>query len=131
MTRRNQSLVSYINRQDKESTNQIVTSTKSDNLPGFIPVTKTVTIKKASSSPESFVQIPSSQNRFDLLGEDKKDEEDDKDEELDMWEGTNIDKDDDSTATPVLVDLLHPPRSSILASALVIPSNTDYKDNQM
>ena len=122
-----QSPVSYINRQDKESTNQIATSTEFDNVPGFIPVTKGVTIKKASSSPESFVQIPSSQNRFDLLGEDEKDEED---EELDTWEGTNTDKDDDSMATPVLVDLLHPPQSSILASAPVIPGNTDYKDNQ-
>ena len=52
---------------------------------------------------------------------------------MDAREGTNTDKDDkddkddDSTATPVSVDLLHPPRPSILASAQVTPTTKTTK----
>ena len=124
MTRGDQSLASDKKSQDIALSNQNVTSTKQDDLPGFVPVTKGISPQKVSSSPESFVQIPSSQNRFDPLGDNDKDEDD---EELDAREGTNKVDDDDSTDTPISIDLLNPPRSSILATVPVTPTKKTTK----
>ena len=121
------------NQPKSKATNQIldIMGNKLPDSSEFTPVKKGIPmIGKTSSSTEIYVKIPSSQHRFDLLGVNGKDEDDEDEEILDVQEGDgNIkdSKDNKSMATPTSIDLLHPPRSSVLASAPITPTTKPTK----